>query len=88
MQMLVRNRVEDYTRWRQVFDKDTERGLAYGISLAHMWRCTEDPNNVFFVLNIGDLEKANEFLTSPESAESGEASGVLDGEFYYVESAI
>ena len=84
LQMLVRNRVEDYTKWRKVFDADTDRGTEAGLSVASVWRVQGDANNVFFLLNVEDEQKAEAFLNSPASANSGENSGVIDGEVYWV----
>jgi hypothetical protein len=50
-----------------------------------MWRCVEDPNNVFFLIEIASIEKATEFINSPESAKAGEESGVIDGEVHFIE---
>ena len=33
------------------------------------------------------MEKAQEFISNPEAAKAGEASGVLDGEYHFVEDA-
>jgi hypothetical protein len=50
-----------------------------------MWRSVEDPNNVFFLLEVADVDKARDFVTSPDSAKAGEEAGVLDGELHFVE---
>ena len=42
-------------------------------------------NNVFFLLNVTDMERANAFMARPESAETGEKAGVIDGEVYFLE---
>lgn len=85
-QMICHNRVEDYDRWRAVFDSHAEAHQETGIRLTSMWRDIEDPNNIFFLFNVVDMNKAREFVTSPEAAEAGEVSGVIDGELHFVES--
>ena len=84
-QMICRNRVEDYSRWRAVFDSHSAAHKESGLRLAAMWRDIEDINNVFFLLEVEDIEKAKAFVSSPESAEAGEDSGVIDGELHFVE---
>ena len=54
--------------------------------MLNLWRAVDDPNNVFFILNVEDIEQANAFMARPESQEIGEKSGVIDGEFYYLEA--
>ena len=84
--MLCRNRVEDYARWRVVFDSHKEAHQSSGLRLIEMWRDLEDPNNIFFSLEVTDLASAREFISTPEAAEAGEVSGVIDGEAHFVES--
>jgi len=84
--MLCRNRVEDYAKWKAVFDSHPEAHQAAGLRLVDMWRSVEDPNNVFFMFEVADMEKAHEFINDPESAKAGEDSGVIDGEIHFVES--
>lgn len=85
--MLCRNRVADYAKWREVFDANAEAGRAAGLTLVNLWRAVDDPNNVFFLLEVADMDSAREFISNPEAAESGKISGVIDGECHFVESA-
>lgn len=84
--MLCRNRVADYEKWKAIFDSHEGDQAKAGFHLINMWRSVEDPNNVYFLFEIDDIGKANEFISSPRSAEIGEESGVLDGECHFLES--
>jgi hypothetical protein len=84
--MVCRNRVADFSKWKHVFDSHAEAHTAAGLSLIHLWRSLDEPNNVFFVFVVSNIEKARAFVTAPEAAEAGKASGVLDGELHFVES--
>jgi hypothetical protein len=84
--MLVRNRVEDFSKWRELFLSDSAAAVEYGVTLRSLWQTVDDPNNVFFVLDIADVDQANAFMARPESQEMGVKSGVIDGEFHYLES--
>lgn len=86
--MLVRNRVADFDRWRAVFDAQLTRARSAGLRLVHLWQAIEDPNDVFFLLEVESREQAMAFLNAPASAKAGEASGVLDGEWHLVEDAM
>jgi hypothetical protein len=83
--MLVRNRVEDYSRWKSVFDSQDPAAREAGLHLTDLWRDVEDPNNVFFLFRISDLDKARVFVADPKSAEVGKAAGVVDGEIHILE---
>ena len=77
MQLLVRNKVEDFAKWYASFSADTEAAAEYGLT---------DPNDIFFLVNVEDMEKANQFMARPESQEIGIKSGVIDGEFHCLEA--
>lgn len=84
--LLCRNLVEDYTKWKSVFDSHTAAHREAGLLLLHLWRSVENTNNVFFLFEVKDIDKAREFLNDPASAEAGKASGVLEGEYYFLDS--
>ena len=85
--MLVRNKVRDFDVWKKVFDEGAETASEAGLGLVHLWRSMEDPNEVFFLLSVSDVERARAFTGDPASAATGERAGVLEGEIKYVEEA-
>ncbi len=85
--MLCRNRVADFEKWKSVFDANEPSGRDAGLRLLNLWRDLEEPNNVFFLLEVADVDKARAFLADPAAAESGRKSGVLDGECHFLESS-
>ena len=87
-QMLCRNRVLDFMKWKAVFDTHLEAQDDAGLRLVNMWRQVEDSNNVFFLFDVVDEKKATQFLTNPEAAKAGEESGVIDGEIHFVEAVL
>jgi len=86
MQLLVRNKVKDFSKWHAYFMQDSGAAAKYGVTLARLWQTAEDPNNVFFLLDIEDIDRTNAFMARPESQEIGVKSGVIDGEFHYLEA--
>ena len=44
MELLARNRVEDFRQWKLVFDEQTDAAAEAGLKLARMWRAEDDPN--------------------------------------------
>jgi len=85
--MLVRNRVRDFDVWKKVFDGQLDAARDAGLRVVHLWRSMEDANEVFFLLSVGDMERARTFTAAPASAAAGERAGVLEGEIHYVEDA-
>ena len=84
--MLCRNRVSDFAKWKKVFDSHAPAHREAGLHLKSLWRGVEEPNNVFFLFEVANLEKAHEFISNPTAAEAGRTSGVLDGEYHFLES--
>jgi len=86
MIMLCRNRVSDFSKWKDVFASHAQAHRDAGLHLKNIWRGLEQPNNVFFLFEVTDPEKARAFISNPAAAEAGKTSGVLDGEYHFLES--
>jgi len=84
--MLCRNRVADFAKWRAVFASHASAHREAGLRLMNLWRGVEEANNVFFLFEVTSLDKARAFISDPAAAEAGKASGVLDGEYHFLES--
>ena len=82
--MLCRNRVADYDAWRKVFDAHLSAQGDAGLTLERVWRADDDPNNVFFLFAVADVDKAKAFINDPAAEEAGRVSGVIDGEIHFV----
>jgi len=85
--MLCRNRVADFSRWKAVFASHAAAHQEAGLRLVNFWRTVNDPTNVFFMFEVATMDKAREFISNPEAAKGGEASGVIEGEYHFVEEA-
>ncbi len=85
--MLCRNRVADFQRWKAVFASHEPGHQNGGLRLLNLWRAIEEPNNVFFVFEVASMEKARKFISDPEAATAAKASGVIGGEYHFVEDA-
>ena len=83
--MLCRNRVVDFEKWKRTLRSHAEAHRAIGLRLVNLWRCVDDPNNVFFLFEVSSIEMAHEFVNSSGAAEAGKESGVIDGEWHIVE---
>ena len=86
MVLLVRNTVEDFDRWRRVFDAQAAAGRLAGLNVLQMWRSVDDPNEVFFLLDVGDRARAEAFMQTPESAAAGTEAGVIEGDYRFLQA--
>ena len=87
MFLLCRNKVADYEKWRAVFESHADAHRAVGLNLEDHWVDADDPNQVFFLFSVDDRGKAEGFMAAPQAAEGAEASGVIDGDFWFVREA-
>jgi hypothetical protein len=85
MFLLCRNRVADFSKWKAVFDSHADAHCEAGLRLLDLWRGVEEPNNVFFLFEVANVEHARAFLSDPAAAEAGSTAGVLDGEYHFLE---
>lgn len=85
--LLCRNRVADFSRWKAVFTSHAAAHREAGLRLINLWRCVEEPNNIFFMFEVAAIDKARKFISNPEAAKAAEASGVADGEYHFIEDA-
>jgi hypothetical protein len=84
--MLCRNRVSDFSQWKSVFDSHAQAHREAGLNLKDIWREVKKPNNVFFIFEVTDGAKAQAFINHPAAAEAAKTSGVIDGEYHFLES--
>jgi hypothetical protein len=83
--MLCRNRVRDYAAWRRVFDSNEDAAREAGLHLRHVWRSIDDPDEVWFLFEAENRERAEAFVNDPAEAAVGEEAGVIDGDIRFLE---
>jgi enamine deaminase RidA (YjgF/YER057c/UK114 family) len=83
--MLCRNRVEDFGRWKAVFDSHAEAHREAGLVLRKLWTRSDDPLDVYFLFEVADVERARAFVDDPASADAGKRAGVIDGEIVFLD---
>jgi hypothetical protein len=52
------------------------------MNLVRLWRAVDEPNNIFFLFEISDIERAKAYVSMPDGEEIGRRAGVLDGEIH------
>ncbi len=75
--MLCKNRVEDFDRWRRVFDSHADAHRDAGLNLLHLLRDNTDPNMVVFLFRVDDLDRAQAFIQAPAASDAADTSGVI-----------
>jgi hypothetical protein len=86
--MHCRNRVVDFDKWHAVFASHAQAHRDAGLVLLNLWRGLDDPEEVFFVFEVTNMKKAREFISNPAAAAAAKGSGVLEGEYHFLESGV
>jgi hypothetical protein len=84
--LLCRNRVSDFSQWKAVFASHAQAHREAGLQLRALWRAVGDPDNIFFLFEVTDAGLASAFISKPAATEAAAASGVLEGEYHFIES--
>jgi hypothetical protein len=73
--LAVNHQVEDYERWKSVFDEVSPR--EGGAAFHRVNRLVDSPNTVTVVVGFATAEAANTFLSAPDDRSAMERSGVV-----------
>ena len=84
LHLLCRNKVKDFDFWKGGFDGDRAAQEQAGLTLLNLWRSADDPNEVFFLFQVADRPKAEEFMHSRTAAQHGRKYGVLAGACWFL----
>ena len=76
-QFIVIHTVEDYEKWKKVFDEDASRRKSLGSKGGRLYRSADNPNEMTIVWDWESAEKARQFATSPDLREVMERAGVV-----------
>ena len=86
--MLCRNRVRNFARWKRVFDSHADAHRSAGLKLMHLWQADDNPHQVFFLFEVGDVAKARAFVTGPTATESVQESGLIEGDIHFFRDSL
>ena len=75
--MTMRHTVQDYRKWRPVFEGDIGRQKAAGLVNPAVYRSADDNNVVLITWDIEDRQKAEEFVASPVLQAAMKQAGVV-----------
>jgi len=83
---IFRLKVEDYARWKADWDSSIGFRKIGGQSGFHIFHKTDDPNDIFLLIEWDTINRMKEFMESPELHEALRRSGVKElAERHYLE---
>jgi len=86
--LLAHHKVEDYNKFKPVFDGHASMRSQGGSRGGKIFRSTNDPNELFVLLEWDSLQNAQKFAQSDSTKEAMKNAGVVGmPSIYFVEEA-
>jgi len=76
--MLTRAKVRDFNAWKPAYDAHQPARRDAGLTEKYLLRNADDPNEVFLLFEVQDLNRAKMFATSTDLRDRMQESGVVD----------
>ena len=84
--VLVMHKVEDYDKWKSLYDENGAMRKAYGSKGASVFRQANDPNSLVIITEWENIEKGKVFAESEDLKTTMQKAGVIDQPaIYYLE---
>jgi glutathione synthase/RimK-type ligase-like ATP-grasp enzyme len=74
---LIRHKVKDYDEWKKHFDADAVHRKPGGSKGGHVFRSKNDPNEVYILMEMDSMEKAEKFILSEQLKKTMKEAGVV-----------
>jgi quinol monooxygenase YgiN len=82
---LAKLKVEDYAKWKPVFDQlSTARKASGGAKKGSLFRDADNPNDITILIEWDNLENAHKFIESEDVKKALKKSGVVKSDFYFL----
>jgi len=75
--LIVRVTVQDFDRWKIVYDSNLPARQSAGLKELNLWRNADKSNEVILLFEVSDIAKAKAYTLSPELKEKLKAGGVI-----------
>ena len=76
-QIFVRHKVEDFKKWKPIFDEHASRRKAAGSKGCRLFHDEKDPNEVAALCQWEDLSRAHQFAESEDLRQTMKRAGVI-----------
>jgi len=85
-QIFVRHKVENFSKWKPVYDQDEPRRKSAGSEGCRLFHDEKDPNDVVVLCQWKNLDSAHRFAESEETRQAMERAGVTGKpEIYFLD---
>ena len=84
--LLVRHKVENYAKWKAIFDEHSATRKANGSKGGRLFRSATNPNKMVVLFEWDSLDKAQKFAQSPDLREGMQRAGVVgQPDLYFID---
>lgn len=74
--VLIIHKIEDYDKWRPVFDEHMESRRDSGSKEAHVFRSADNPDEIVILYKWDNLDNAKKFFASSDLKAKMESAGL------------
>ncbi len=74
--VMVRHRVEDFQKWKAVFDEQEEMRRSEGEQSLKVYYTAKDPNELVILMHWDNLENARQYFSSDATLSTFSQAGV------------
>ncbi len=75
--IILNHKVTDYNQWKPYYDADIKRRESAGLKEIKVGRKAGDPNTVYMIWEVKDIEGVNSMVGDPELQEVMKKAGVI-----------
>lgn len=75
--LMVRSKIEEYAKWRPVFDGHSAARIASGCIGTRVFRNSDNPNEVIVLAEWDEMAKARQFTQSQDMRQAMQRAGVV-----------
>lgn len=84
--VLVRHKVEEYNKWKNIYDGNMENRKNNGSKGSHVFRSAENPDELVILFEWDDLDNARKFFESEDFKIKVRTAGIPDEpDIYFLE---
>ncbi|MGZ7160961.1 MAG: antibiotic biosynthesis monooxygenase [Methanobacterium sp.] len=84
--MLIIHKVEDYDKWRTVFDENETSRRNNGSKGAHVFRNADNPNEIVILFEWDNVDNARKFFESSKLSKRIQNAGIIaEPEIHFME---
>ena len=84
--LLIRHKVQDFTKWKNGFDSAVEYRKGGGEKSFHIFQTADDPDNVVILFEWDSLDNTRNFLGSEDLQKAMKEAGVAEKpDIYFLE---